>query len=146
MIGLLIPSWIAFCAIVALMGLIAVLLFAWQLQVFGGERVPNPDGSFDDWHDQKILYGIALADLLITCPATFLGIGLIFVAPRAGVFILALVAFWFVWINFATTLTSLRFENPRFTGMWFIVFPLGCLVGLAYLIWLTFHFDAIFGS
>ena len=43
-----------------------------------------------------------------------------------------------------TTATSLRFHNPKITLMWFIVFPLGMLVGVATLIWTVMHFVAVY--
>ena len=104
----------------------------------------NPDGSVDDWNDQKIFYGIALADILLSVPATIIGITLVFFSPRWGHYVLTLVSFWFVWANTMTTATSLRFEKPKISLAWFIAFPLGALVGLAYIIWTIFHFDVIF--
>jgi hypothetical protein len=104
----------------------------------------NPDGSSDDWHEQKILYGIAFADIFLACPASILGIVLVFVSPRWGFYLLALVSFWFVWANIMTTVTSLRFEKPKITLMWFIAFPFEILIGLAYIGWTLIHFDRIY--
>jgi hypothetical protein len=43
-----------------------------------------------------------------------------------------------------TTATSLRFENPTINMQWFLTFPFGALVGLAYIVWTMVHFDAIY--
>jgi len=58
--------------------------------------MPNPDGSVDDWHEQKTHYDIALADVFFACPVGIIGIILVFVFPRWGYYLLALVSFWFV--------------------------------------------------
>jgi hypothetical protein len=63
---------------------------------------------------------------------------------RWGFYLLALVSFWFVWANMMTTVNSLRFEKPKITLNWFIVFPFGILVGLAYIAWTLIHFDTIY--
>ena len=104
----------------------------------------HSDGTADDWHEQKIFYGIAVADLVLACPTTIVGVILVFVAPRWGYYLLALVSFWFLWANIMTTATSLRFEKPEITLEWLIVFPLGSVVGLAYILWSMVHFDAIY--
>ena len=56
-----------------------------------------------------------------------------------------MVSFWFLWANFMTTITSLRFEKPKVTFQWFVVFPLGAVVGLSFLAWTVAHFDTVFG-
>jgi hypothetical protein len=57
---------------------------------------------------------------------------------------MSLVAFWYVWANLMTTATSLRFERPRITLAWIVVYPSGCALGLAYLAWTIAHFDALY--
>ena len=37
----------------------------------------------------------------------------------------------------------LRFEKPRVTFAWLLVFPFGALLGLAYLAWTVIHFEAV---
>ncbi|UCG91233.1 MAG: hypothetical protein JSV97_09110 [candidate division WOR-3 bacterium] len=130
--------------LLALMGFVSIVVWWWQVMVMKGNAMKNPDGSVDDWHEQKILYGMAIADIFLACPATIAGIILIFVSPRWGYYILALVSFWFVWANIMTTVTSLRFEKLRFTFSWFITFPFGSLIGLAYILWTFIHFDIIY--
>ncbi len=110
------------------------------------QAMQNPHGTADDWHEQKTHYGIAFADLFLACPASLVGIVLVFVMPRWGYYLLALVSFWFVWANIMTTVTSLRFEKPKITLNWLIVFPSGILVGLAYIVWTVIHFDTIYFS
>ncbi len=112
--------------------------------VLKGKAMKNPDGSVDDWHEQKTHYGMAFADVFLACPATIVGIVLVFVSPRWGYYLLALVSFWFVWANIMTTATSLRFEKPRINLVWFITFPFGSLLGLAYIVWTLVHFDNIY--
>jgi hypothetical protein len=67
---------------VGLMGVIALLLLRWQVTVLQGRAMKNPDGSVDDWHEQKILYGMATADLLLTIPLTPAGAVLIYLGCR----------------------------------------------------------------
>ncbi len=42
------------------------------------------------------------------------------------------------------TATSLKFEKPKITLMWFIVFPLGSIIGLVYIVWSMIYFREIF--
>ncbi len=137
-------SQISLYVLLALIGLVALVVWGWQVSVLRGKAMKNPDGSTDDWHEQKTHYGIALADTFLACPASIIGIVLVFVSPRWGHYLLALVSFWFVWANIMATATSLRFEKPRITLNWFIVFPFGALVGLAYIVWTLLHFDTIY--
>ena len=132
--------------IIVLFGLICILILRWQIMVLRGKSMKNPDGSVDDWHEQKLFYGIALADTTIAIPVTFIGIVLIFVGWRIGYYLTGLASFWFLWANIMTTATSLRFEKPKITFNWFIVFPFGALVALAYIVWTLIHFDTIFFS
>jgi hypothetical protein len=104
----------------------------------------NPDGSVDDWHEQNILYGMAFADILIACPLGFLSVILILLGSKWGFYLLAMVSFFFVWINSATTATSLKFQKPKITFNWFIVFPFGAILGFAFLVWTIVHFDLIY--
>jgi hypothetical protein len=130
--------------LLALIGLFALLIFAWQIQVLRGKAMDNPDGSVDDWHEQKIFYGVAVADIFLACPLCFVGIVLVFITPRWGFYLLSWVSFWYVWANIMTTATSLKFEKPKITPNWILVFPLGILVGLVYFIWTLIHFDIIY--
>jgi len=75
---------------------------------------------------------------------SFAGTVLVFMASRWGFLLMAMIAFWMVWINLATTATSLKFERPQITLMWFITFPFAGLVGLAFLLWISVHFEAVF--
>ena len=104
----------------------------------------NPDGTSDDYHEQKTHYGIAFADVFLACPACFVAIVLVFISPRWGFYLLAMVAFWFVWANLMTTATSLKFENPKLTLNWWIAFPTGIFVGLAISCGPIIHFDTIY--
>jgi len=137
-------SQISLYVLMFLMGVIAALIFIWQVNVLKGKSMKNPDGSSDSWHEQKILYGMAVADLTLACPATIAGIVLVFIWPRWGYFLLALVSFWFVWANIMTTATSLRFEKPKISLIWFIAFPFGIFVGFAYIIWTIVHLNIIY--
>ena len=130
--------------LMALIGLYTLLVGGWQIMILKGKAMKNPDGSSDDWHEQKTHYGIAFADVFLACPASIAGIVLLFVSPRWGYYLLALVCFWFVWANIMTTATSLRFEKPKFNLMWFITFPFGIIVGLAYIVWTFVHFSTIY--
>ncbi len=139
-------SQVTLYVLVTLIGLYALLLLIWQARVLRGESMRNPDGSADDWHEQKMLYGTALADVFVACPASLAGVVLLLLAPRWAHLVLAMVSFWFVCSNVATTATSLRFEKPRITLAWILVFPSGALLGLAYLAWAAVHVDVVFRS
>jgi hypothetical protein len=130
--------------IIGLFALICILVFRWQIMVLRGKFMKNPDGSVDDWHEQKLFYGIAIADVFLATPVTIAGIIMVFVSPRWGYYILAIVSFWFVWANVMMAATSLRFEKPKISFSWFMVFPFGALVGLAYIVWTLIHFDTIY--
>lgn len=130
--------------LLAVMGLFSLLILRWQILVLKGRAMRNPDNSYDDWHEQKVMYGMAFADILISCPANIIGIILVFITPKWGFYLLALVSFWWVWSNTMTTATSLRFEKPKLTLIWFITYPFGAIVGLAYIVWTIVHFDTIY--
>jgi hypothetical protein len=130
--------------LLALIGLLSLIVFGWQIQVLRGKEMKNPDGSADNWHEQKIFFGIAVADIFLACPLSIIGIVLVFVSSQWGYYLLAWVSFWFFWANIMTTTTSLRFEKPKITLTWLIVFPFGSLVGLAYFVWTLIHFDIIY--
>ena len=131
-----------------LLALIALLTIAvaWaQVGCLRSRPFENPDGTADDWREQKIFYGIAWADLAVACPLSVVGLALVFAAFKLGLFVLAGVSVWLVWANVLTTVTSLRFEKPRITLPWLAVFPFGSTVGLACLLWILFHFEVMFG-
>lgn len=137
-------SQISLYVLLGIMGLYSLMVFGWQIMVLKGKAMKNADGSFDNWHVQKTHYGIAFADVFLSCPANIAGIILVFIAPRWGFYLLALVSFWWVWANMMTTATSVRFEKPKVTLNWFFIFPFGILVGLAYIVWTVVHFDTIY--
>lgn len=138
-------SRISLYALLTSYGLFALLLWVVQCRVLRGETFENPDGSKDDWHEQKAFYGIAFADVFVACPAHFVGIALLFFCPRWGYYLLALVSFWWVWANVMTTATSLRFYEPRRNlTLWLAGYPLGIFLGLAYIAWTVIHFDIIY--
>ena len=130
--------------LMALIGLLSLIILGWQIQVFRGKEMKNPDGSADSWHEQKIFFGIATADIFFACPLAIAGIILVFISPRWGFYLLAWVSFWFVWANIMTTATSLRFEQPKLSLSWWVTFPTGIVVGLLYIVWTVVHFDVIF--
>lgn len=136
-------SQITLYALLAFIGMLTLLILLFQIQVFRGKRMPNPDGSADDWHEQKIFYGIAVADILFACPLGFAVVALILTGSPWGLFLLPMHGFYFLWANTMTTATSLRFHSPKLTLMWFIVFPLGALVGAATLVWCAVHLTLI---
>ena len=97
----------------AIIGFYTIILWWWQINVFKGKAMKNPDGSIDDWREPKISYGMATADTFLARPVAIAGIVLVFSNPRWGYYILALWSFWFIWANIMTTATSLRFEKPK---------------------------------
>ncbi len=131
-----------------LMILIAFLTLAvaWaQVGCLRGRFFKNPDGSSDDWREQKIFYGMAWADLVVACPMSLAALGLTLTVPKLGLLLLTGVSVWMIWANVMTTVTSLRFEKPRITLPWLVVFPFGLIVGLAYFVWILIHFEAVYG-
>lgn len=136
-------SRLSLYVLLALLGSFTLIIWWAQTNVLRGKPFKNPDGSVDDWHEQKIFYGIALADTFVACPLSVFAIVLVFAAPPWGHYLLGMVSFWFLWANIMTTATSLRFEKPKITLSWVIVFPLGALVGLAYIVWALVHFDFV---
>lgn len=64
-------SQITLYALLAFIDVQSLLVLWFQIQVFRGKRMPNRDGSADDWYEQKIFYGIAIADILFVCPVGF---------------------------------------------------------------------------
>ena len=127
-----------------LMGLMALAIWVWQLLVLRGRPLKNCDGSVDSWQEQKVLYGMALADLVVAVPATLLGIFLIFKGWGLGYYLTGLASFWWLWANVMTTANSLRFEKPKITFMWLVTFPLGAILGGIYILWSIVHFWEIF--
>lgn len=138
-------STITLYVLLALMGLLALIVWGWQVQVLRGKAMRNADGTVDDWHEQKTFYGMAVADIFLACPVCIIGIILVILnSSRQGFYLLAWISFWFLWANIMTTATSLRFETPKITLNWLIVFPFGALVGLAYFVWTLIHFEAVY--
>ena len=137
-------SQITLFILLALIGLLSLIIGGWQIQILRGKEMKNADGTVDSLQEHKIFYGMAIADIFLACPLNIIGIVLVFVNLRWGVTLLTWVSFWFVWANIMTTATSLRFEKPKITLNWLIVFPFGVLVGLATFIWTLVHFDIIY--
>jgi len=137
-------SQIVLFGLMALMGLFTLIVFGWQIMVLKGRSMENADGSADSWHEQKTHYGLAVADVFLACPMCLVGIVLVFIKPQWGFYLLGMVSFWFVWANTMTTATSLRFEKPKLTLNWWITFPTGIVIGLAFILWTVVHFDVIY--
>ncbi len=64
--GLPLPSHISLYVILALFGLFSLMLWVLQSRILRGQAFENPDGSKDDWHEQKSFYGIVLGLAYIT--------------------------------------------------------------------------------
>ena len=142
--GIPLVSEIILYIILTIFGLMCIIIFPWQINVLRGKAMKNTDGTTDDWHEQKIFYGIALADVTIAVPLTVAGIVLVLMGLRFGYYVTGLASLWFLWANVMTTATSLRFEKPAITLMWFITFPLGAISGLAYIVWSLLYFHLVF--
>jgi len=138
-------SRIILFTLLVLIALITCIVYWAQIGCVRGKPFENPDGTKDDWREQKVFYGIAWADILLACPMSVSALVLIFLAPQWGFFLMGMVSFWFLWANVMTTITSLRFEKPEITFQWFVVFPFGAVVGLSFLAWMVAHFDLVFG-
>lgn len=137
-------SKISLYVILAFMAFISMVVMWWQINVLKGKEMKNPDGSSDSITEHKIFYGIAAADIFMAVPVTLAGIVFIFINFNIGNFLLILASFWYVWANAVFTITSLRFEKPKITAEWLITYPLGVLIGLAYIVWVVLHFSRIF--
>ncbi|MBP7831133.1 MAG: hypothetical protein KA248_14590 [Kiritimatiellae bacterium] len=131
--------------LLGLMGVFCLILWVVQLKIMRGGVFRNPDGSQDDWHQQPTHYGIAFADVFVACPANVVAVALAFAGSRWGFYLLALASFWWIWANVMTTATSLKFYKPKITVTWFLAYPFGALVGLAYVALTFAHFDALYG-
>ena len=131
--------------LLAIVSLFTAIVLVAQIGCLRGRPFANPDGTKDDWREQRLFYGVAWADILIACPLSFSSVVLVFLDPQWGFFLLGMVSFWFIWANVMTTATSLRFEQPKITLHWIVVFPLGGLIGLSVLAWIFVHFGLIFG-
>ena len=66
------------------MSIIIIVVFWWQIQVLKGKAMKNPDGTYDDWHEQKIFFGIAIADIFVAIPTTIAGITMILLNMNIG--------------------------------------------------------------
>jgi len=130
--------------ILVIFGLQCIIIAGWQIMVVRGKLMGNPDGTVDSWYEQKLFYGIAVADMTIAVPVALIGIALIFIGLRMGYYLTGLASFWLLWTNAMNTITSLRFEKPKISFNWFFVFPFGALVALAYIVWTLIHFNTIF--
>jgi hypothetical protein len=139
-----VASQITLYIILAAIAVFTLLVLVAQIGIVRGKPFENPDGTKDDWREQKVFYGIAWADILVACPVSFAALILIFTASHWGFYTMGMVSFWFVWTNVMTTVTSVRFEKPRVTFQWIIVFPLGTVIGLAFIVWTLTHFDTIY--
>ena len=130
--------------LLGIMGVLGLMVGWLQSRVLRGGVYHNPDGSNDDWHEQSVFYGIALADVFVSCPVNTAGVVMAFAGLRVGFYLLALASFWWVWANVMTTAISLKFHKPKITANWFFTFPLGALIGLAYILMTLVHFDALY--
>ncbi|TKJ41793.1 hypothetical protein CEE37_04280 [candidate division LCP-89 bacterium B3_LCP] len=129
---------------IAIFALFCLIILYWQINVLRGKAMSNPDGSTDDWHEQKLIYGIAVADIFVAIPVALTGIALIFGGLKIGYYLTGLASFWFLWANVMATVTSLRFERPRITLYWIIVYPFGVFLALIYIVWSIIYFEVIF--
>ena len=132
--------------LLAAIALFTLLVAGAQVGCIRGRPFRNPDGTTDDWRKQKLFYGIAWADLVVACPTWLVALVAILAAQSWGFYLMGMVSFWLLWTGLMTTITSLRFEKPTLTLRWLVVFPLGAIIGLAFIVWTLVHFNAIFGA
>lgn len=81
---------------------------------------------------------------MITGPVGVVAAVLAFAGSRWGFYLLALVAFFFVWANVMTTANSIKFHSPKLGFAWFIAFPFGTLLGLLYLVLTFAYFNELY--
>jgi len=137
-------SRITLYVIIGLLGLFGLAILWWQVNVLRGRSMSNPDGTSDNWHEEKHFFGIAVADIFLAIPVTLAGICLILADFRIGFYLTSLGSFWYLWANIMTTTNSLKFENPKITFSWIMVFPFEIVLALAYLVWTLIHFNEVF--
>ena len=65
-------SQISLYVFLILIGLFSLLIFGWQIMILRGKAMQNPDGTTDDYQEQKAHYGIAFADIFRACPASII--------------------------------------------------------------------------
>ena len=75
-------SQISLYLILILIGLLTLFIWDWQIMILKGKAIKNPDGSTDDWQEQKTHYGIAFADAFLACPVSIAGIILVLIGSR----------------------------------------------------------------
>jgi hypothetical protein len=56
-------SQIIFYVLLALIGLMTLLIWGFQIQVLRGKDMSNPDGTVDSWHEQKIFSNLDASSL-----------------------------------------------------------------------------------
>lgn len=138
-------SRISLYVLIYLMAFYLIIVMYWQVQVVRGRAMNNPDGSVDDYHEQKIFYGIAIADFVVPLPLMIAAFAFWYAGDVSIAHLLfAMVSFWFVYWNTVTTATSLRFETPTIDTMWIITCPFGIVLGFLYWCWIFIHYDDIF--
>ena len=139
-------SMIILYVLLVLFGLYLFVLLYWQIMVFKGKRMKNIDGSYDDWKENNTDYGFSFADIVISCPIGLVGVVLSFFHFQIGFYIMAMISFWFLWVNIGTTAISLKFKNPKLNAGWFFSFPFGSIMGLGFIVWSIVYYEVIFNS
>ena len=127
-------AWLAGASVGSLVGAGSHLVANQLLSQVTGRRL-----SFGEW----VLYGMPFG--MVASGAACAVIITLFLDPGLGLLLLTGVGVWMLWSNVMTTVTSLRFEKPRISAAWLLVFPFGGVVGRAYLIWILVHFDWVYG-
>ena len=91
-----IGSTISLYILLAAIALFTLLVIRAQAGCIRGKFFSNPDGTRDDWRQQKIFYGIAWADLVLACPTSLVALVLIFTVPPRGFFFLFPATFYYL--------------------------------------------------
>ncbi len=123
--------------------LIVILLFAayiivlgyWQVMVVLGNPMANPDGTVDTIAE-PLTFGFVLADLAVAIPIGILGIIGMLLQKKWGLILSAMFSFFLFYMNVAGTAASLWGGGTDvITLEWLLIYPSGCVVGLAFWIW-----------
>ena len=75
-------SQVSLYVLLAVIGVLALIIWWAQFNVLRGKQFKNPDGSVDDWHEQKVFFGTSLADVFLACPVSIVGVILAFLTTE----------------------------------------------------------------
>lgn len=135
-------SILYFC--IAFYGLFIPLELFVQIKMLKGQKVPKPDGSFDQIETYPEFFAYAIGNLFLLLPVMIASIILVLLSHRMGFYLMALVSFWMVFNYFCRTAVSFKVYTPKPSLKWIFVFPWYAIIGLIYIVWSVVHFGIIY--